>query len=113
MLVTDAVAALGLPDGPVRLGSLAAVAGPSGVRAADGTLAGSTLSMDQAVRNLMAFTGCSLSDAVACASATPAGVLGDTSRGSLSPGCRGDVVVLDPSGRVTTTVVGGEVVWRS
>ncbi len=113
MLVTDAVAALGLPDGPVRLGSLAAVAGPSGVRAADGTLAGSTLSMDQAVRNLMAFTGCSLSDAVACASATPAGVLGDASRGSLSPGCRGDVVVLDPSGRVTTTVVGGEVVWRS
>jgi N-acetylglucosamine-6-phosphate deacetylase len=113
MLVTDAVAALGLPAGPVRLGSLAAMAGPDGVRTADGTLAGSTLSMDRAVRNLMAFTGCSIEEAVACASATPAAVLGDASRGALSPGCRGDVAVLDPGGDVVITVVGGEVVWRS
>jgi N-acetylglucosamine-6-phosphate deacetylase len=113
MLVTDAVAALGLPTGPVRLGSLAAIAGPDGVRAADGTLAGSTLSMDRAVRNLIAFTGCSLEEAVVCASATPAALLRDASRGVLSPGRRGDVVVLDSTGAVVSTVVGGEVVWRS
>src|SRR5262249_61644436 len=113
VLVTDAVAALGRPDGPVGLGSVAAVAGPTGVRTPDGTLTGSTLSMDRAVRNLMAFTGCSLGDAVACASTTPAALLADPSRGSLAPGCRGDVVVLDSSGSVVTTIVGGEVVWKS
>jgi N-acetylglucosamine-6-phosphate deacetylase len=113
MLVTDAVAALGLPPGPVHLGEMAAVAGPAGVRTADGTLAGSTLSMDQAVRNLMAFTGCSLVDAARCASATPAALLGDSSRGRLEPGRRGDVVVLSPEGFVVATVVAGEVVWKS
>jgi N-acetylglucosamine-6-phosphate deacetylase len=113
MLVTDAVAALGLPAGPLQLGSTAVVAGPSGVRTADGTLAGSTLSMDRAVRNLMAFTGCSLADAVRCASATPAALLGDASRGRLEPGRRGDVVVLSPQGFVVATVVAGEVVWKS
>ena len=113
MLVTDAVAALGLPAGPVQLGSVAAVAGPAGVRTADGTLAGSTLRMDQAVRNLMAFTGCSLADAVRCASSTPAVLLGDSSRGRLEPGRRGDVVVLSPDGFVVATVVAGEVVWKS
>jgi N-acetylglucosamine-6-phosphate deacetylase len=115
MLVTDAIAALGLglPAGPVRLGSTVAVAGPSGVRTADGTLAGSTLSMDEAVRNLMAFTGCSLADAVRCASTTPAALLGDASRGRLEPGRRGDVVVLSPEGFVMATVVAGEVVWKS
>jgi N-acetylglucosamine-6-phosphate deacetylase len=71
------------------------------------------VSMDRAVRNLMAFTGCSLGDAVACASTTPAALLADPSRGSLAPGCRGDVVVLDSSGSVVTTIVGGEVVWKS
>ena len=113
MLVTDAVAALGLPAGPVQLGSVAAISGPAGVRTTDGTLAGSTLSMDQAVRNLMAFTGCSLADAVRCASVTPAALLGDSARGRLEPGRRGDVVVLSPEGFVVATVVAGEVVWRA
>ena len=113
MPLTDAVAALGLPDGPVPLGSVSAMAGPSGVRTADGTLAGSWLSMDRAVRNLMAFTDCSLTDAVTSASATPAALLGDRTRGALEPGRRGDVVVLSPSGVVRATVIGGEVVWRS
>jgi N-acetylglucosamine-6-phosphate deacetylase len=113
MLVTDAVAALGRPGGTVHLGDVVVEAGAAGVRTADGTLAGSALSMDQAVRNLMAFTGCSLAEAVRCASTTPAAVLGDASRGALEPGRRGDVVVLSPEGEVLTTVVGGEVVWKS
>jgi N-acetylglucosamine-6-phosphate deacetylase len=113
MLVTDAVAALGLRPGPVQLGSIAAIAGLSGVRTAEGTLAGSTLSMDRAVRNLVAVTGCSLGEAVKCASTTPAALLGDSSRGRLEPGRRGDVVVLSPEGFVVATVVAGEVVWKS
>src|SRR4029450_8546484 len=56
-LVTDAVAALGMPAGRVPLGTLEAFATDNGVRLADGTLAGSVLSLDRAVRNLMAFAG--------------------------------------------------------
>ncbi|HKH04723.1 MAG TPA: amidohydrolase family protein [Acidimicrobiales bacterium] len=54
-LVTDAVAALGLPRGPVTLGATPATSGPDGVRLPDGTLAGSTLALDQAIRNLVSY----------------------------------------------------------
>ena len=83
-----------------------------GVRLPDGTLAGSTLSMDAAVRNLLAFTGCSLTDAVTAATATPAAVLRDDSRGVLVAGRRGDLVAADTGdGHVVATVIGGEVAW--
>jgi len=114
VLVTDAVAALGAPPGPLRLGELAAEAvEEGGVRLPDGTLAGSDLSMDQAVRNLVAFTGCSLAEAAAAASASPAAVLGDGSRGRLVPGGRGDLVVLDAGGEVEATVIAGVVAFRA
>ena len=100
-LVTDAVSALAL------------VPSDEGVRRPDGTLAGSTLGMDAAVRNLRAFTGCSLADAVTAATATPAAVLRDDSRGELVVGRRGDLVVLTPAGEVVATVIGGEVAWRA
>jgi N-acetylglucosamine-6-phosphate deacetylase len=54
-LVTDAVAALGLPRGPVTLGATRATSGPDGVRLPDGTLAGSALALDQAIRNLVSY----------------------------------------------------------
>jgi N-acetylglucosamine-6-phosphate deacetylase len=118
-LVTDAVAALGLPPGPVRLGHAEAVlhpappgAGPDGsggVRLADGTLAGSDLALDRAVRNLSAYAGVTTADAVRAASAVPAGVLGLPDRGAIAPGHVADLVLLDPAGRVAATVVGGEV----
>ena len=57
-LVTDAVAALGMADGTHRLDRREVVVADGAVRLPDGTLAGSALSMDQAVRNLVAFTGC-------------------------------------------------------
>ncbi len=113
VLVTDAVSALGLPPGPIRFGRAAATNGPDGVRLADGTLAGSALSMDAAVRNLMTFTGCSLAEAVASATASPAAVLGDGARGVLAPGRRGDLVLLTGGGHVAATVIGGEVAWTA
>ena len=114
VLVTDAVSALGLPPGAHRLGTVDVEVGAgTGVRLADGTLAGSDLAMDQAVRNLMAFTGWSLGRAATAASASPARVLRDVSRGGLAPGQRGDAVLLDPGGRVVATVVAGSVVHRA
>ncbi len=110
-LVTDAVAALGMPAGRVPLGTLEAFATPDGVRLADGTLAGSDLSLDRAVRNLMAFAGVSLSAAVSAVTASPAALLGLDDRGVIRPGAVGDLVLLDPSGRVVATVIGGRVAF--
>lgn len=111
VLVTDAVSALGLPPGTHRLGQVdVEVAEGRGVRLRDGTLAGSDLAMDQAVRNLVAFADWPLARAAAAASAAPAAVLGDPSRGGLAPGQRGDLVLLDGAGQVRATVVAGHVV---
>jgi N-acetylglucosamine-6-phosphate deacetylase len=76
-------------------------------------LAGSDLSLDRAVRNLVAFTGCSVPDAVRTVTTIPARLLDLTGRGALVPGARADVAVLSAELAVVTTVVGGEVAWRS
>ena len=110
VLVTDAVAALGIPGGAHRLGGADVTVGPDGVRLADGTLAGSDLSMERAVQNLVAFAGCSAAAALRAASAAPAAVLGDGGRGSFSNGARGDVVVLTEDLDVVATIVAGRVV---
>ncbi len=112
VLVTDAVAALGSHE-RTRLAGRALSQSPEGVRLADGTLAGSDLSMDRAVRNLVELTGCPLRDAAAAASAAPAAVLGRGALGRLAPGARGDVVVLTSAGEVAATVIGGQVAWQA
>ena len=111
-LVTDAVAALGLPAGTARLGRLTVdvSADDGAVRLADGTLAGSTLSLDRAVRNLVAFAGVPLETAVRAVTSTPAAVLGLPDRGVIAPGAVGDLVLLTPAGEVVATVVAGDVV---
>jgi N-acetylglucosamine-6-phosphate deacetylase len=111
-LVTDAVAALGAPPGPLRLGDLAVTVSEAdgAVRLADGTLAGSTLALDQAVRNLVAYAGVPLAEAVRAATAAPAAVLGLADRGVVAPGAVGDLTLLTPAGEVVATVVGGRLV---
>jgi N-acetylglucosamine-6-phosphate deacetylase len=111
-LVTDAVAALGTGDDG-RLGDVAVTVTAGAVRDAAGVLAGSVLTLDQALRNLVAFTGCSVADAVATVTSTPADLVGLADRGRLVPGARADVTVLDAELRVVETWVGGEVAWRS
>jgi N-acetylglucosamine-6-phosphate deacetylase len=110
-LVTDAVAALGTPE-----------AGDDGVRLPDGTLAGSTLALDQAVRNLARYAGLPLASALAAATSAPARVLGLADRGTIAPGAVADLVLLDEAGGLVATVVGGRVAhdrretgapWRS
>lgn len=110
-LVTDAIAALGLPGGRFRIGDTELNVDERGARAADGVLAGSVLRMDDAVRNLSAFTGCSIAEAVAAASATPARLLGRGDVGTIEPGAYADVVLLDEADQVVATVVGGRVVY--
>jgi N-acetylglucosamine-6-phosphate deacetylase len=112
-LVTDAVAVLGSEPRASRLGSVDVTVDGGAVLTAEGVLAGSALALDQAVRNLIGFTGCSVPDAVGTVTATPARLLGRADRGRLVPGARGDVTVLDADLSVALTIVGGEVAWRS
>ena len=74
--VSDTTAALGLPDGPARLGDQDVVVADGTVRLADGTLAGSAASLLDCLRVLIAQTGCSVADAVATATTTPLALLG-------------------------------------
>jgi N-acetylglucosamine-6-phosphate deacetylase len=98
-VVTDAVRALGL----------AAPTG-DGVRLADGTLAGCDVGLDEAVRNLVAFSSCTTAEAVGAASAAPAAVLRDGERGALRPGARADVALLTDDLHLVSTYVGGRLV---
>ena len=93
--VTDSTAAAGMPDGEYRLGRHRVTKCLGGVRLADGTLAGSTLTMDQALRNLVNELGLDLPDASKRVSTHAADYLGVTDRGRLTIGAWGDVVVLD------------------
>lgn len=113
-LVTDAMAALGMPPGKQLLGDFEVVVDEVSARLHDGTLAGSILSLDQALRNVLAFTGCSLSEGLTMITRTPATALGmaDT-RGSLTVGSRADLVLLDADLRVVATLVEGTVVYTN
>jgi N-acetylglucosamine-6-phosphate deacetylase len=110
-LVTDAVSALGLAHGTYSIGDTPVVVDDRGVRTAGGVLAGSVLRFDEAVRNLIAFTGCGLAEASLSASATPAQLAGRGDIGRLAPGYTADIVVLDENHRVVVTVVDGRVVF--
>jgi len=78
ILITDGISATGMPDGEYHLGPLAVMVkdGRCTLTGAPDTLAGSVLTLDRAVANLRAFTGCSLEQAVRCASSQPAAMLG-------------------------------------
>lgn len=105
--VTDSTAAAGMPDGQYRLGSHTVTKCLGGVRLADGTLAGSTLTMDQALRNLVSI-GLDTADASHRLSRNPAAYLGLADRGRLQPGCWADFVVLDDALNLNQVFVEGE-----
>ena len=107
--VTDSTSAAGMPDGQYRLGRQLVTKCLGGVRLADGTLAGSTLTMDQALRNLVGL-GLGLAEASRRTATIAAGHLGLSERGRLEPGAWADAVVLDAALRVVGVVVEGEAV---
>jgi N-acetylglucosamine-6-phosphate deacetylase len=105
-LVTDAIAAAGLEDGPSQLGHRPVEVHDGVVRLADGTLAGSVLTMDRALRNLVA-KGASLPEAVHAASRAPALLLRRPDLGRIGEGHPADVAVLDDDLHVVRTFVAG------
>ena len=105
-LVTDAIEAAMLDPGEYELGERAVRVRDGAVRLPDGTLAGSVLTMDEAVRNLVA-SGADWKDAVHAASTAPARLLRRDDLGRLEPGAPAHLNVLDEDLRVTRTLVSG------
>ena len=108
--VTDSTAATGMPDGEYHLGRQPVTKCLGGVRLADGTLAGSTLTMDRALRNLVEVVGLELRDAARRVATHAADFLGLSDRGRLAPGAWADVVVLDGALQVRQVFVEGEAI---
>jgi len=111
VLITDAMAAAGMPDGTYQLGPIS-VDVKDGRCTADGKLAGSVLTMDRAVRNVTQFAGWSLQDALRAATLNPARAAGLAQHGKLIPGAEANLVVLNSGGEVKKTIVRGHGLHR-
>jgi N-acetylglucosamine-6-phosphate deacetylase len=109
MAITDATAVAGLPIGArARLGDQTVIAGERTAVLEDGTLAGSTLTMDGAFRNLVRGMGVSLPDAARMCATTPAGAIGAADLGSIAAGKWADLAILDRDLRIRQTYLAGE-----
>jgi N-acetylglucosamine-6-phosphate deacetylase len=112
MAITDGTSVSGLPFGSRgRLGKRSIVVAAGSARLEDGTMAGSTLTMDQAFRMLTGQIGLPLVDAVTLCATTPARELGLTGHGMLVPDAIADIVVLDPNLVVVQTYIGGRLAY--
>jgi N-acetylglucosamine-6-phosphate deacetylase len=113
-LVTDAMAAMGMPPGTYAIGDQTVTVDKTSARLENGTLAGSILRMDQAINNMVQFSHCSLAEAVRMASTTPAEVLGIQDRfGHVLNGYPANLALLDGDCQVLATCVEGHWIYRS
>jgi len=113
MAITDGTAGAGLPPGSMtRLGGRPIRVSDQAALLEDGTLAGSTLTMDRAFRNIVTMFHASIVQAAIMCSTTPARALGLTGFGVIAEGNVADLVVLDRAFRVTRTFIGGEQVYE-
>ena len=106
VLITDAMAAAGMPDGTYQLGPIQ-VEVKHGKATNNGTLAGSVLTMDRAVRNITRFSHWTLREAVRAATLNATRAVGLAQHGELAPGAEANIIVLSPDGEVRRTIVRG------
>jgi N-acetylglucosamine-6-phosphate deacetylase len=112
-LVTDAIAGAGMEPGRYQLGGQDILVKDGQARLPDGTLAGSVLSLDQAVRNVVSWAETGVAEACRMASEVPARLLGLRSKGRLAVGCDADLVLLDDALRVRATFREGRSLYRA
>jgi N-acetylglucosamine-6-phosphate deacetylase len=114
ILITDAISGAAMPDGEYALGGTPVRVQNGKASFADGTLAGSVLTMNRAFHNLLCFAGISPPAAALCASANAARQLGLTEElGTLEPGKHADLVVMEQkTGNVILTMIGGQIAYQ-
>ncbi len=112
ILITDAMRQKGLPDGISELGGQTVYVKNGEARLENGTLAGSTLQMNVAIKNIVEKAGVPFTDAIDYASFNPARHLGLSDRGQIAKGFRADFCALDHDYNVLFTIVGGKVVYQ-
>ncbi len=114
MAITDGTAGSGMPPGSItRLGGRPIRVSDQAALLEDGTLAGSTLTMDRAFRNIVTLFHASITQAAIMCSTTPSRALGLTGFGVIAKGNVADLVVLDRAFRVVRTFIDGEEVYRA
>ncbi|MGB6026691.1 MAG: N-acetylglucosamine-6-phosphate deacetylase [Candidatus Sulfotelmatobacter sp.] len=106
VLITDAMSAAGMPDGTYQLGPIQ-VEVKDGKCTSNGSLAGSVLTMDRAVRNITRFSHWTLREAVRAATLNATRAVGLAQLGELAPGAEANIIVLSPDGEVRRTIVRG------
>src|SRR5680860_335121 len=113
VLISDAMRAAGLKEGTYDLGGQEVTVNKGQARLKDGTLAGSVLTMDKAVKNMASKVGVPLPKAIQMASFNPARSIGiDDKKGSLEPGKDADIVILNKNLEAELTMVAGKIVYR-
>ncbi|MBZ5670282.1 MAG: N-acetylglucosamine-6-phosphate deacetylase [Acidobacteriia bacterium] len=108
ILVSDSLSGAGMPDGNYRLGNFTVHVAGGVCRTVEGNLAGSTITLDAALRNLSNFTGLTYQQCLPCATLNPARLLGmDKQKGVIAVGADADLAILDREYHVTQTYVRG------
>jgi N-acetylglucosamine-6-phosphate deacetylase len=111
ILITDGLSAVDMPEGRYPLGDKLVVVERGACRDTDGGLAGSILTLDRAVRNLVDWLDMPLHEALTAASASPARSMGLSNKGIIAPGADADLVFLDADLNVKKTMVAGRIIW--
>jgi N-acetylglucosamine-6-phosphate deacetylase len=112
LIVSDMMTAAGLVPGTYGLGGQQVIVDGDSARLADGTLAGSIVTMDTAVRNLVRWSDAPLAETLHMATAVPARVIGEPKRGVLRVGTLADITVWDRDLRVVETIIAGDTRYR-
>ena len=113
ILISDAISAAGRPDGDFALGEHIVRVEDGIARINEGNLAGSTLVMDQALRNVIKFCDLSLPQALRMATLSPAQAMGwYGQKGVLQAGADADIILLDENIQVAKTIVGGNLIFE-
>lgn len=111
LAITDSIMAAGLPDGNYKLGVNDVIVEDGDAKLPNGVRAGSTLTLAQALRNLMKFTGKNTESVVPLMTANPARLMGWTGKGEIALGKDADLALLDRDAQVVRTIVGGRTVY--
>ncbi len=112
-LITDCTRAGGMPDGEYSLGGQPIFLKGIECRLADGTIAGSVLKMNVAIRNLLRHTTLSVPEAVAAASLNPARAIGAKRKGALKAGYDADIVIADRDFQIVKTIKKGSTIYEA